>query len=40
MDGTRVALVIANDQYADPRLRRLVAPAQDAAALADALISP
>jgi hypothetical protein len=28
MDGTRVALVIANDQYADPRLRRPVAPAQ------------
>jgi hypothetical protein len=28
MDGTRVALVIANDQDADPRLRRLVAPAQ------------
>src|SRR5882757_2563450 len=40
MDGTRVALVIANDQYADPGLRRLVAPAQDAAALADALGDP
>ncbi|WP_112236939.1 caspase, EACC1-associated type [Kribbella monticola] len=40
MDGTRVALVIANDEYADPGLRRLVAPAQDAAALADALGDP
>ncbi|HET6295614.1 MAG TPA: caspase family protein [Kribbella sp.] len=40
MDGTRTALVIANDQYADPGLRRLVAPAQDAAALADALGDP
>jgi len=40
MDGSRVALVIANDQYDDPGLRRLVAPAQDAAALADVLADP
>ncbi|MGW1346409.1 caspase family protein [Kribbella sp. NPDC002412] len=40
MDGARVALVIANDQYDDPGLRRLVAPAQDAAALADVLADP
>jgi uncharacterized caspase-like protein len=37
MDGARVALVIANDEYADPGLRRLVAPVQDAAALAEVL---
>ncbi|WP_406052859.1 caspase family protein [Kribbella sp. NBC_00889] len=40
MDGKRVALVIANDQYDDPGLRRLVAPAQDAAALAEVLADP
>ncbi|MFG1628875.1 caspase family protein [Kribbella sp. NPDC049227] len=40
MDGRRVALVIANDQYDDPGLRRLVAPAQDAAALAEVLADP
>ncbi|MEV0291870.1 caspase family protein [Kribbella sp. NPDC050820] len=40
MDGARVALVIANDQYDDPGLRRLVAPAQDAAALAEVLADP
>lgn len=40
MNGSRVALVIANDQYDDPGLRRLVAPAQDAAALAEALADP
>jgi uncharacterized caspase-like protein len=40
MDGSRFALVVANDQYADPGLRRLVAPAQDAAALAEALADP
>lgn len=40
MDGSRVALVIANDQYDDPGLRRLVAPAQDAAALAEVLADP
>ncbi|MFG1816557.1 caspase family protein [Kribbella sp. NPDC049174] len=40
MDGSRVALVIANDQYDDPGLRALVAPAQDAAALAEVLADP
>ncbi|HEY3260548.1 MAG TPA: caspase family protein [Pseudonocardiaceae bacterium] len=40
MDGSRYALVVANDQYADPGLRRLVAPAQDAAALAEVLADP
>lgn len=40
MDGSRVALVIANDQYADPGLSRLSAPASDAAALADVLGDP
>ncbi len=40
MDGSRVALVVANDQYDDPGLKRLVAPAQDAAALAEVLADP
>src|SRR5689334_1533334 len=40
MDGSRVALVVANDQYDDPGLKRLVAPAQDAAALAGVLADP
>ena len=40
MDGSRVALVVANDEYDDPGLRRLVAPAQDAAALAEVLADP
>ncbi|TDD28784.1 caspase family protein, partial [Kribbella turkmenica] len=40
MDGSRVALVIANDQYDDAGLRSLVAPAQDAAALAEVLADP
>ncbi|HEY3511254.1 MAG TPA: caspase family protein, partial [Kribbella sp.] len=40
MSGSRVALVVANDQYDDPGLRRLVAPAQDAAALAEVLADP
>ena len=40
MDGSRVALVVANDQYDDPGLRRLIAPAQDAAALAEVLADP
>ena len=35
--GPALALVVANDQYADPGLRRLAAPAQDAAALAEVL---
>ncbi|WP_198682122.1 caspase family protein [Kribbella rubisoli] len=40
MDGSRVALVVANDQYDDPGLKRLVAPSQDAAALAGVLADP
>src|SRR5262249_49586815 len=40
MDGSRLALVVANDQYDDPGLRQLVAPAQDAAALAEVLADP
>jgi hypothetical protein len=40
MDGARVALVIANEEYADPGLSRLMAPARDAAALADVLGDP
>jgi len=40
MDGARLALVVANDEYADPGLRRLVAPAHDAEALAEALADP
>ncbi|NUR96321.1 MAG: caspase family protein [Kribbellaceae bacterium] len=40
MSGARIALVVANDEYDDPGLRRLVAPAQDAAALAAALADP
>jgi uncharacterized caspase-like protein len=40
MGGSRVALVVANDQYADPGLRSLAAPAQDAAALAEVLTDP
>jgi uncharacterized caspase-like protein len=40
MAGARVALVVANDEYNDPGLRSLVAPAHDAAALAAALADP
>ncbi|MFD7157380.1 caspase domain-containing protein [Kribbella sp. NPDC059898] len=40
MDGSRIALIVANDEYDDPGLRRLVAPAQDAVALATALADP
>ncbi len=40
MDGARLALVVANDSYADSGLRRLVAPAHDAEALAEALADP
>ncbi|MFF0342031.1 caspase family protein [Kribbella sp. NPDC004875] len=40
MSGSRVALVVANDRYDDPGLRRLVAPAQDASALAEVLADP
>ena len=40
MDGTRSALIIATDQYTDPRLRRRRAPASDARALAAVLRDP
>ncbi len=40
MDGTRSALIIAGDQYSDPGLRRLRAPAADARALAAVLREP
>ena len=40
MDGTRSALIVASDEYADPGLRRLRAPASDARALAAVLRDP
>ena len=40
MDGTRSALIIATDQYTDPGLRRLRAPASDARALEAVLRDP
>ncbi len=40
MDGTRSALIVACDQYTDPGLRRLRAPASDAQALAAVLQDP
>ena len=40
MDQTRSALIVASDQYTDPRLRRLRAPASDARALAAVLRDP
>ena len=40
MDGTRSALIVASDEYADPGLRRLQAPANDARALAEVLQNP
>src|ERR1700691_178227 len=40
VDGTRSALIIASDNYTDPGLRRLRAPASDARALADVLRDP
>jgi Caspase domain len=40
MAGTRSALIVANDQYDDPGLRRLRAPGQDAQALARVLGDP
>ncbi|GAA1575510.1 hypothetical protein GCM10009789_31150 [Kribbella sancticallisti] len=40
MAGSRVALVVANDRYGDPGLRSLMAPAHDAAALAEVLADP
>jgi hypothetical protein len=39
-DGDRSALVIASDDYADPKLRRLRAPARDAEELARVLRDP
>jgi len=40
VDGTRSALIVASDTYADPGLRRLRAPGSDAKALADVLHNP
>jgi hypothetical protein len=40
MDGTRSALIVASDDYVDPGLRRLRAPASDAQALAGVLRDP
>ena len=40
MDGARSALIIASDQYTDPGLQRLRAPASDAQALAAVLRDP
>ena len=40
MDGTRSALIVASDDYQDPGLGRLRAPASDAAALAAVLRDP
>ena len=40
MTGARLALIVANDEYDHPGLRRLDAPAQDAAALAQVLGDP
>jgi hypothetical protein len=40
MDGARSALIVASDDYSDPGLRRLRAPAQDAEALTRVLRDP
>jgi hypothetical protein len=40
VDGTRSALIVAADQYADPGLRQLRAPSSDAEALAGVLQDP
>ncbi|HEY2956612.1 MAG TPA: caspase family protein [Actinomycetota bacterium] len=40
VDGTRSALIVASDEYADPGLGRLRAPASDAEALAAVLRDP
>src|SRR5215207_6398309 len=40
MDGNRSALIVASDDYTDPGLRRLRAPASDARALAGVLRDP
>ena len=37
MAGARLALVVANEDYADDGLRRLAAPGRDADALAENL---
>ena len=37
MNGSRLALIVANEAYADAGLRRLAAPSRDAEALAEAL---
>jgi uncharacterized caspase-like protein len=40
VDGTRSALIVASDDYSDPGLRQLRAPASDAEALAGVLRDP
>jgi ABC-type amino acid transport substrate-binding protein len=40
VDGTRSALIVASDEYSDPGLRRLRAPASDAQALTAVLQDP
>ena len=40
VDGTRSALIVASDEYADPGLRRLRAPGSDARALTAVLRDP
>ena len=40
MAGVRRALIVATDQYSDPKLTRLNAPAEDARALAEVLRDP
>jgi uncharacterized caspase-like protein len=40
VEGTRSALIVASDDYTDPGLRRLRAPARDAEALAGVLRDP
>lgn len=40
MAGVRKALIVATDQYSDPKLTRLNAPAEDARALAEVLRDP
>jgi hypothetical protein len=40
MAGVRKALIVATDQYTDPKLTRLNAPAEDARALAEVLQDP
>ncbi len=39
-EGKRYALIIANSQYRDPLLRKLVAPSQDAQGLSEVLAEP